>query len=344
MSYPDPLFGLSHHLNRLYEAAPRPLQLQASTPDEFHAWQTTAREHIRMLLGIADLSCPRIVEHECLGRWDHDTYTEEKHLVSTDEGIALPLYLLVPRERATDRTIMVFHGHTPSVHYVLGHFPDAETAMDYRGRHGNYAQRLVQAGYLVCAVEQRSFGERQSSTEALRQRPNSCRHQAFFYQMLGRTMVGERCRDGMVALDFMQVHSGFAIHRVGITGNSGGGTTTLWLAALDERFQVVVPGSYFCSFKASLMDINHCECNYVPGITAAMEMGDVAALIAPRPLRFVQGVHDPIFPFAATQEQFATVASAYQTLDVREKLDLAAFPTGHAYHVPFAVDWFDRWL
>ncbi len=279
-----------------------------------------------------------------LGRWEYDGYTEEKHRITTDEEVSIPLYLMVPRATATDRVIVVFHGHTPSVQYVLGHFPDSETAADFRGRHGNYAQRLAEAGYLVCAVEQRSFGERQSSTESLRQSPNSCRHQSFYYQMLGRTMVGERCRDGMVALDFLQARSDRDIRRVGITGNSGGGTTTLWLAALDERFQVVVPGSYFCSFRASLMDIYHCECNYVPGVAAEMEMGELAALIAPRPMRFVQGIHDPIFPFADTQQQFATVSAAYRTLEADARVDLAAFPTGHAYHVPFAVDWFDRWL
>ncbi len=344
MSTPDPRFSLNPHLDHLYATATRPLQLQATDVESLRLWQISVRDRLGILLGIADLSYPQIAEHECLGRWEYDSYTEEKHAVKTDEGIVIPLYLLVPRSGLTDKLILVFHGHTPSVQYVLGHFPDSDTAADYLGRHGNYAQRLAQAGYLVCAIEQRSFGERQSSTETRRQQANSCRHQAFFYQMLGRTMVGERCRDGMVALDFMREQSGFAIDRVGITGNSGGGTTTLWLAAIDERFQVAVPGSYFCSFRKSLMDIYHCECNYVPGVVAVMEMGDLAALIAPRPLRFVQGIDDPIFPFQDTKQQFQTVAAAYRTLEAEEQVDLAAFPTGHAYQVPFAVEWFDRWL
>ncbi len=344
MSSPDPRFALDHHLNRLYADAPRPLQLQATTPDTLYAWQVTARERLRELLGIADLPQPQVVHHACLGCWAYDGYTEEKHQITTDEGVVIPLYLLVPRTTDQHRALLVFHGHTPSVQYILGHFPDSATATEYRGRHGNYAQRLAQAGYLVCAVEQRSFGERQSSTVAHRQHPNSCRHQSFFYQMLGRTMVGERCRDGMAALHFLQERFGPTLSHIGITGNSGGGTTTLWLAALDKRFQVVVPGSYFCSFRMSVMDIHHCACNYVPSVAAELEMGDLAALVAPRPMRFVQGVHDPIFPFADTQQQFRTVTRAYQILDARQRVDLAAFPTEHAYHVPFAVDWFDRWL
>ena len=56
--------------------------------------------------------------------------------------------------------------------------------------------------------------------------------------MLGRTMVGERCLDGKVALDFLATMENPVSGDIGITGNSGGGTTTLWLSAIDERLAV----------------------------------------------------------------------------------------------------------
>jgi hypothetical protein len=162
--------------------------------------------------------------------------------------------------------------------------------------------------------------------------------------MQGRTLLGERCWDGMVALMYVQTRDDVAGHGVGCTGNSGGGTTCLFLSALDERISVSVPASYFCSFKDSILSMYHCECNYVPHILEYAEMGDVAALIAPRPLRLVAGEHDPIYPVRGAQAQFETVRRAYELLGASERCSLAVHPGGHAYNHAFSHEWFGQWL
>ena len=341
---PDRRFQLTPHLEALYRDCSFPWSMQVENAAAFGRWQQAFRANVKALLGIADLPAPALAAHERLRRTEHETYWEEKHALTTEEGLTIPLYALRPKAAGPYKAVLVFHGHSPSVQYVLGHYPDAATAADYLGRDGNYAQALAQAGYLVCAVEQRGFGERLSAVDARQAHPNSCRHLSFFYQMLGRTMVGERCRDGLVALAFMQQRFGIDAGRIGVTGNSGGGTTALWLGALDERLPVVVPGSYFCSFKASLMDIRHCECNYVPGAAARFDMGELAALIAPRPLRLIHGTADPIFPIESTRAQWRRAAEAYAVLDAADRLDLATFDTGHAYHIGAAREWFAHWL
>jgi hypothetical protein len=105
-----------------------------------------------------------------------------------------------------------------------------------------------------------------------------------------------------------------------------------------------VVSCYFCSFKASILGMEHCECNYVPHILDYAEMGDLAALIAPRPLRFIQGERDPIFPLPAAQEQFETVKRAYALLGAEDQLSMTVHPGAHAYHHGFAQEWFGRWL
>lgn len=57
--------------------------------------------------------------------------------------------------------------------------------------------------------------------------------------------------------------------------------------------------------------MRHCDCNYVPGIFAKLEMGDLAALVAPRPLGAIHGQGDPIFPIAGTRQQFARLMAAF---------------------------------
>ncbi|MXZ23964.1 MAG: hypothetical protein F4Y80_03685, partial [Caldilineaceae bacterium SB0665_bin_21] len=307
-------FRLDNSLETLYAGRAADLACTADDPRSLLAWQVATRRQAKAMLGIADVPTPRITSRSLLHKRDRGLIEEEKWLVETDSAPDIPLYLLRPTASNPRGTLLVFHGHNPSVQTILGNYPSKEEQSEAEGRDGNYAQLLAEAGYLVCSVEQRGFGERQSGTP-VQDIPNSCRHQSFFYQMLGRTMIGERCLDGKVALDFLATMENPVSGDIGITGNSGGGTTTLWLAAIDERLAVAVPGCYFCSFKESIMDIRHCECNYVPGSAGRLDMGDLAALIAPRPLRCIQGIMDPIFPIDASRAEFARTRKVYELLE-----------------------------
>ena len=84
--------------------------------------------------------------------------------------------------------------------------------------------------------------------------------------------------------------------KIAMTGNSGGGTITLFTAAIDTRIAIAIPSCYFCTFKGSIGAMRHCDCNYVPGILRLGEMYDIAGLITPRPFKVIAGRTDPIFP------------------------------------------------
>ena len=75
-----------------------------------------------------------------------------------------------------------------------------------------------------------------------------------------------------------------------------------------------------------------------------MEMGDLAALLAPRPLRIIAGEGDPIFPIEGVKEQFGTVTRAYRLLGERRNCSLAIHEGRHAYHHRLSQEWFQRWL
>lgn len=340
----DPQFHLQAHLDSLYAGAPRRMAFTARDRDSFKTWQTVLRGEVKALLGIAGRVPPRQPQATLLDRMAREGYTEEKYALDVGEDVATPIYVLVPDSPPPYKTIMVFHGHNPSVQYVLGNYPDEETAAEMRAVDNNYAQALAQAGYLVCTVEQRGFGERKTDQIKDAGFPVSCRHLAFAYMMQGRTVLGERIWDGMVAISYMRGRDDVVPGALGATGNSGGGTTTLWLAALDERVTVSIPSCYLCSFKDSILGVYHCECNYVPGILELAEMGDLAALIAPRPFRAIAGEQDDIFPIAGVRQQFETVARAYDLLGVGERASLTVHPGGHAYNHAMSQEWFAQWL
>jgi hypothetical protein len=73
-------------------------------------------------------------------------------------------------------------------------------------------------------------------------------------------------------------------------------------------------------------------------------MGDLAALIAPRPVRFVNGERDRIFPIAGARQQYETVQRAYELLGVGDRCSLAVHPGEHRYDHALSHEWFARWL
>jgi hypothetical protein len=117
-----------------------------------------------------------------------------------------------------------------------------------------------------------------------------------------------------------------------MTGNSGGGTVTLFAAACDTRISVAIPASYFCTFTGSIGAMRHCECNYVPHIMELGEMADVAGLIAPRPFCAIQGIKDAIFPIGESRKSFNHLQQIYAAAGVPGNCELYEGPEGHRYY------------
>jgi dienelactone hydrolase len=334
-------FFLQNHLDQIYAGQSRKYAFTARTLEDYSTWQTAFRAELMHLLGIRGHQPVQSNVEKCR-RIDRGTCIEEKYSIDVGDGVLMPLYVLVPKGEPPFKPILVFHGHDPSAQYCLGHYPDPETAHANLAIDNNYALALAEAGYLVAVVEQRGFGERmtdQVSTDY----PRSCRHLAFSYLMHGRTLLGERCWDGICAISYLLSRPDVT-GKLGCTGQSGGGTTTLWLSAIDPRIDVVVVSGYFNSFRGSILSIEHCECNYVPGILELAEMGDIAALITPRPFCAINGEKDEIFPVANAHQQFKTVSQAYALHNAADACRLKIHPGAHAYHNALAQAWFAQWM
>jgi hypothetical protein len=336
---PNTPFGLQPHLDWLYTNHRR-MRLKATTFAEFETWQTALRGEVVKLLGLANR--PGVpVSVRPLNKVDRGSYTEEKLSLDVGEGVETPIYLLIPNQPPPYKAVLAFHGHDPSVQYLLGNYPDTISERENLNAENNYAQALAQAGYLVCAVEQRGMGERltgQLNSE------RSCRHLAFDYMLHGRNLLGERCWDGTCAINYLLSRPDVIASGVGCTGHSGGGCTALWLAAIEPRITATVVSGYFSSFKASILGMQHCECNYAPGILEWAEMGELAALVAPRSLRLVNGHLDTIFPVEAAKQQYETVERAYALCEKPEACSLAIHTGGHVYRHGAALEWFNRFL
>ena len=115
-------------------------------------------------------------------------------------------------------------------------------------------------------------------------------------------------------------------------GNSGGGTISLFSAALLPRITHAMPSCYFNTFRDSIMSIYHCADNYVPGLLRYAEMVDVMGLFAPRPVVLVCGAEDPIFPVDATRRAFSDLQNIYQAADAADRCHLVVGVGGHRFY------------
>ena len=103
--------------------------------------------------------------------------------------------------------------------------------------------------------------------------------------LLGRNTATFRVWDGMRAIDDLQSRQEIDPQRIGCTGNSGGGTLTSYLMALDPRIVCAAPSGYLCGFRRLCETIGpqDAEQNIHGQIALGMDHADYILARAPKP-------------------------------------------------------------
>jgi dienelactone hydrolase len=182
------------------------------------------------------------------------------------------------------------------------------------------------------AIEPMAFGCRRDRLNAQRGlAQKGCEPVAGGALMLGQTLIGWRVWDVMRTADYIATRDDLDASRVGCMGISGGGTATLFAAALEPRLRVAMVSGYLNTFRDSVGSLAHCVDNYVPGIMNWAEMHDVAGLIAPRPMFVESGEQDRIFPVQSSVESFRAVRDIYRVFGAEDRIEQEVFPDEHAF-------------
>ena len=317
---------------------------------DFAAWQRQFREALARKLGLDKVRAGAAglpLEPQLLETVRMDGYVREKITIQTEPGVRIPFYLLLPDGGARPLPLVIaIHGHGKrgKETFAGNYASEAERISGEEGER-NIGLQAVKEGYAVIVPDQRGFGEMARETDRLNTDLGySCEPMQRKALMYGRTLIGERVHDTARLIDYAAARAEIDSSRIAVTGNSGGGTTSLFAAALDERIKLAVPGSYFCTFADSVLAVYHCSCNIIPGIMELGEMYDIAALIAPRPLLVVHGRDDGIFPIEATRRAFGCVQEVYRHLQVPDRCELYVGDGGHRYYKkpvwPFVYKYF----
>jgi dienelactone hydrolase len=185
---------------------------------------------------------------------------------------------------------------------------------------------LVNAGYVVMAIDAYSFGERveqgpKGSAESGRQVEHAL-FKHFLWQ--GATLWGMMVRDDLLALNYLLTRPEVDPERIGVTGMSLGGSRTTWLAALDERPRALVPVAQmtrYRDFAASGHYNGHSVYYYVPGVFKTdLDMEHLVALAAPRAQTILAGDTDPLSPLSGIQSVLAYARQVYDLYGAGDQL------------------------
>jgi len=298
------------------------LAWNATSPEEHAAWRAQFLPKLEELLGKKPEPVPLQVV------WDKtvetEAFTRRKLYIQSEADYWVPAYYFVPKERkGKTPAIICLHGHSGILPYIREGNPREKAKS--RDHELDYALYFAEHGYITLAVNQRGWNETSAD------KPHSCNRVTMDSFLTGTTPVRLRTWDAMRALDFLLTREEVDPERIAAAGLSGGGTTTLFFAALDPRVKLAMVAGYYCTFRDSIYSIHHCICNCVPHIMEWAEMSDVAALIAPRPTLIISGSDDPIFPLEATQRAYAQLVKTYGVLGAKDKLESDFFEGVHQW-------------
>jgi dienelactone hydrolase len=258
----------------------------------------------------------------------------------------MPVYVLIP-DGATGRTPAVInpHGHDSGGKLAPAGCRERPEIADRIDRYRyDYGVQYARAGLISFCPDARGFGERRErSARAQSILSSSC---AAINQMgypLGQTVTGMWAWDVSRLVDYIRTRRDCDPDRIGCAGLSGGGLQTLWATALDERIRAAVVSGYFYGYRESLLEgYENCSCNFVPHLYEHVDMGDIAALVAPRPLLIETGTRDPLNGRSGmknVQSQLRIARGAYKVVGEPKNLVHDTFDDGHRWNGVVAVPW-----
>jgi dienelactone hydrolase len=318
----------------LYRKAPLQLTFQAKNKKAAEVWQKQLHAKVTELLGGFPAErtplAPRTLEVR-----EFPGYRRERFVYQTQPGMMALAYLVTPNDvKRPLGTVICIPGHGRGVDDLVGIDEQGRdrTDKDKAGYEHDFAIQVVEHGMAAVAIEPLAFGCRRDPVNAKKGLgQKGCDPVAGEALLLGQTLLGWRVWDVMRTIDWIETRPELDAKRVGCMGPSGGGTATLFSAAMDSRIKAAMVSSYLNTFRDSIFAMSHCTDNYVPGILNWAEMYDVAGLIAPRPLFAESGERDTIFPIGASRASFAKVKGIYEVFGAGDVVEHEVFDGPHSF-------------
>lgn len=299
------------------------------TPEAVQARQQELREFFRQSLGGLPPSDtplnPRVT-----GTVQGNGFTVEKIIFESRPRHYVTANLYLPAARS---------GRTAAVLFLCGHHNTAKQVAEYQ----SVCQILVQAGLIVFAQDPIGQGERLGYQEPDGQRvtvrPGTGEHDHAGTQvrLVGDQIARFFVHDSMRSIDYLLTRPEVDPARIGVTGNSGGGTQTSLVMMLDPRVAAAAPATFITSREIYQWtnQPQDAEQNWFGFTAAGFDHEDILLAMAPKPV-CVLAVTSDFFPIEGTRRTVTRARRVWDLYGRADALQLVEDDSTHRYTEPLA--------
>ena len=260
-----------------------------------------------------------------VGVLEYENYIVEKVIYESRPDFPVSASLYLPRD---------IKGKVPAVLGVCGHSANGKC----EGAYQSFCLGLVKKGFAVLIYDPVSQGERHQF-DAVPEGKSIAGACTQVHNMLGKELrlcdefFGTwRVWDGIRGIDYLCSRPEIDTSILGVTGNSGGGTTSSYINALDDRVTMAAPGCYITTFMHNFDNELPCDSEQIPpGIIAAgCDMADFLIAQAPRPSVILAKSNDFFDPRGAV-EAYEDAKIVYSLLGAEDNIQLKISEGNHGF-------------
>lgn len=279
------------------------------TLDDWKSKRGEYRRQLLEMLGLDPLPEKSDLKPVITGRLEHDEFVVEKLHFQSRPGLYVTGNLYLPKK--IDKPL-------PTILYVCGHsrvLGKDGTPMGAKAGYQHHGAWYARNGYACLTIDTLQLGEIEGIHHGTH------RYGMWWWLNRGYTPAGVEAWNCVRALDYLETRPEIDKTRFGVTGRSGGGAYSWWIAAIDDRIKVAVPTAGITDLQNHVVDgtvEGHCDCMFMVN-TYRWDYPQVAALLAPRPLLISNTDSDGIFPLDGVYRTFEKVRRIYRLFDSEKK-------------------------
>lgn len=314
------------------------------TKEDWEKKRPELRRQFLEMMGLWPLPQKTDLKPVATGKVETDLFTVEKLHFQSLPRLYVTANLYIPKKAKFP---------APAVLYLCGHANKVVDGVSYGNKvsYQHHPSWFAENGYVCMAVDTLQLGEIEGIHHG------TCKFNMWWWHTLGYTPAGIELWNSIRALDYLESRKEVDPKRLGVTGRSGGGASSWWLAAADDRPQCIIPVAgiadlqgHVCEGEAKHLKKGllpgHCDCMYFTN-TYRWDFPMVAALRAPKPLMLGNSDIDPIFPVASYRRIADKVRKVYDLYGAKEKFALLETKGEHKDTPTIrmgAFRWMNRWL
>ncbi|MDO8545565.1 MAG: acetylxylan esterase [Opitutaceae bacterium] len=327
-----------YYVRRMHEAEKMGATRRSAvrTKADAEAYVREVRQKIQQSFGPFPQKTP--LNPRITGVVERDEYKIEKVIFESRPGFPVTANLYVPKGRPFP---------LPGVVGTCGHTANGKAGETYQ----SFAQGLARLGYVTLLFDPAGQGERMQYVTADLKPRRGTGTREHLHAGNQQFLVGEffgawRAWDGIRALDYLLTRPEVDPKRVGVTGNSGGGTETSWLCGVESRWTMAAPSCFLTTFRRNLENELPADTEQCPPRVLALgiDHSDFVAAMAPKPVIMLDQEKD-YFDVRGLEEALGRLKPLYRLLGAEQNIEMFLGPDYHGFSKPVReamYRWFNR--